>query len=70
MKLYEICSHIFREEGNVAVELRVESPSVEYFFGISGVSGRVSDIPAYLGNELCRCMPDLNSKETKYIITI
>lgn len=70
MKVYEVCSHIFRNEGNVAVEVRVESPAIVEFFGISGVSGRISNVPAYLGGALCRCMPDPNSEETKYIITI
>lgn len=67
MLLHEICSHIFRNEGDVTVEVKVESQSVEYFFGFSGLNGRISDIPAYLGGNLCRCMPGI---DTRYIITI
>lgn len=67
MLLYETCSYIFRNEGDVTVEVKVESQSVEYFFGFSGMSGRISDIPAYLGGNMCRCMPGI---DTRYIITI
>lgn len=70
MKVYEVCSQIYRHEGNVAIDLRVESPGIAHFYGASGVNGRISDVPAYLGGEECRCMPDMKSAEPRYIITL
>lgn len=64
MKLYELCKTIYTMKDltgkNPRVTLRVETPTVAMNYGTTydgktlffgGVSGRLSDIPAYLGGE-------------------
>lgn len=61
MKVWQLMSGIkIRSERNERVELRVETNVIQVVYGsiydgqlirFAGISGRVSDIPAYLGGE-------------------
>lgn len=59
MKLYELMETMYLEHGNIMCSLDVETDAIANRFGHThegqavawgGVNGRISDIPAYVGN--------------------
>ena len=59
MRVCEYCKEVYLREGNVPIVLNVESHSIRAEFShvykgdvieYGGVSGRISDIPSYLGD--------------------
>lgn len=71
MKLYKLVEDLYHGFGNIKCELGITTADIEMKCCLSGVSGTLSNVPAFLGGcEVIACELTYNSLEQKVEITI